>query len=60
MTYDKDNVSYEVSSVAYGGEIVNVNGTSITDCGGCYGVFFEGDEVMFPTFAEAYAFATER
>ena len=63
---------FKVDGVEYGGAIVNVNGTSITDhkkmtelmhspfhVSG-YSVFVEGDELMFDTFEEAYEFATTK
>lgn len=66
---------YEVDEVpaVYKGAIVNVNGTTITDCGlmsrtihnnsdneGTYSVFVEGDEVLFNSFEEAYNCAVYR
>lgn len=65
MTYR----GYKVESVELNGAIVNVNGTSITDCkkmdllmnnpygNGGFTVFVDSDEVCFNTFKEAYEFA---
>jgi len=72
MTYTNNGKSYRVDSVSYRGAIVNVNGTSITDCATMakamhsryaadgYSVFVDGDELAFRTFDEAYAFATTK
>ena len=72
MTYRNNGKTYKVDEVNFGGAIINVNGTSITDDaklqevmhshlkGSGYGVFVDGDEVAFKTFAEAYEFATTK
>lgn len=64
--------SYEVESTECMGAVVNVNGTSITDCSlmaeltgmphsSCgYTVFVDSDEVWFKTFEEAYDFAMNK
>lgn len=67
MTYINNNKRYNVEEVVYGGAIINVNGTSITDLkvmgqftgisGTGYSVFVNSDEVAFDTFEEAYQFA---
>lgn len=69
MTYINSGKSYEVEGVELGGAIINVNGTSITDCTlmdkltnnpysvGGYTVFVDSDEVCFDTFDEAYSYA---
>lgn len=71
MTYKNNNKSYEVDSVEYGGSIINVNGTSITDCDrqallfgynwykpdGTFTVFANSDEIVFKNFDDAYKFA---
>ena len=71
MTYTNNGKSYEVEGVELGGAIINVNGTSITDCVlmdkltnnpypvGGYTVFCDSDEVCFDTFLAAYIFATQ-
>ncbi len=74
MTITKNNKKYRVESVAYGGAVTNVNGTSITDrdlfaelvgdkyhvADGSFSVFCDGDEISFPSFQEAYEFATTK
>lgn len=72
MTYYSEGKSYKVQSVEFGGAIVNVNGTSITDQAAMneamnmpfpasgYSVFVDGDEVAFRSFDEAYVFATTK
>lgn len=69
MTYINSGKSYEVEGVELSGAIINVNGTSITDCAlmdkltnnpypvGGYTVFVDSDEVCFETFDEAYNYA---
>lgn len=67
MKYRNNGKDYKVESVSYGGVIINVNGTSITDCSKLdyigspttngYTVFVDSDEVWFKTFEEAYDFA---
>lgn len=71
MIYRNNNKRYQVSSVAYDGMIINVNGTSITDYsqyskrmlgieGKGYSVFCDSDELYFETFDEAYDFAMNK
>ena len=67
MTYKHNGKSYKIESVAYGNSIINVNGTSITDCSKLrfgpqtgFTVFVDSDELYFPTFEEAYEFATTK
>lgn len=69
MRYINDGKAYRVESIVYGGAIINVNGTSITDIakmaeaidtpfgGEGYTVFCDSDELYFDTFEEAYDFA---
>ena len=74
MKIVKQGKEYEVDSVAYCGAIANVNGTSITHTlmmacmtglpykegdQSCT-VFCDSDELWFPSFEEAYRFATEK
>ena len=57
-TYENNGKSYQVESLAYGGLIINVNGTSISELGnGYYSVFVEGEEIVFENFEKAYQFA---
>lgn len=69
--YKKNGKTYKVSEIAYGGAIVNVNGTSITDYSKMYeltqnklykglkgySVFYDSNELTFATFEQAYNFA---
>lgn len=68
--YVNNGKTYEVDEIIFSGEMVNVNGTTITDCGlmrkltgdpfmpkDCYTVFCDSDEIVFHTFEEAYNFA---
>lgn len=69
MKYINNGKTYKVEDVVYGGAIINVNGTSITDMakmaeaidspfgGEGYSVFCDSDELYFDTFEEAYDFA---
>lgn len=71
MTLKVKGKSYKVESTSYFGAVINVNGTSITDCDmmavitddenhtpdGSFTVFCDSDELWFPNFAEAYEFA---
>lgn len=59
MKYNNSGRTYQVDSIEYNGEIINVFGTSITDMGMGYTVYFNGDEVYFETFDEAYNFAKD-
>ena len=74
MIYKHNDKKYKVESVAYDGMIINVNGTSITDCDlqakmfgyswrkpcGEFTVFCDGDELVFPSFEDAYDFAMNK
>lgn len=74
MKYKNCGKTYDVESVELNGAIINVNGTSITDCElmgkmtsnpfmkdmRCYTVFCDSDEICFDTFDEAYVFATTK
>lgn len=55
MKIERFGKTYEVDSVF--DNIINVNGTSITEEDGYYTVFVEGDEVFFKDFDKAYNFA---
>jgi hypothetical protein len=65
-TYRNNGKTYKVESVTYGGQCINVNGTTITDIKKTglgatgYTVFVDGDEIAFDTFFEAYEFATTK
>lgn len=59
MKYNNSGRTYQVDSIEYDGEVINVFGTSITDMGMGYTVYFNGDEVYFETFDEAYNFAKD-
>lgn len=68
-TYVNNGKTYRVEEVNLMGAIINVNGTSITDCALMgeltnnpymtegYTVFCDSDEICFDTFEEAYDFA---
>lgn len=70
MKYKNAGKIYNVDEVNYGGMLINVNGTTITDMevqsrmldtdfgAAGYSVFCDGDEIFFPTFEDAYIFAT--
>jgi len=67
MKYTNNGKKYNVESVAFGGMIINVNGTSITNCSKLpefpttgYSVFVDSDEVCFDSFEKAYEFATTK
>ena len=74
MIYKNNNKKYKVESVAYDGMIINVNGTSITDCDlqakmfgyswhkpcGDFTVFCDSDELVFHSFEDAYDFAMNK
>ena len=70
VKYYNSGIEYQVDAVELDGAIINVNGTSITDCAvmaertgnpfmACDGylVFCDSDEIGFDTFEEAYEFA---
>lgn len=72
MNYKFGNKNYEVEEVGLGGAMVNVNGTTITNCclmdkltgnahpsePNTFSVFCDSDEVVFHSFEDAYQFAT--
>lgn len=64
MKYEINGKRYDVNSVEFDGEIINILNTSITDLsysgGKGYSVFDCGDEVFFETFDEAYNFVLEQ
>lgn len=64
MLYTNNGKKYKVESVTYGGQCIQVNGTTITDCSKLgmegYTVFVDSDELCFETFEEAYTFATTK
>lgn len=67
--YSNAGKTYSVDEVVFEGAIINVNGTSITDCALLnklmkmphemkgYTVFCDSDEIYFERFESAYAFA---
>lgn len=72
MTYKKNGKTYQVQEINFGGAIVNVNGTSITNMKlmaetmkspyptNGYSVFVDSNELAFETFDQAYEFATTK
>lgn len=59
MTYTNNGKDYQVESVEYFGECINVKAKNegiytITECISGYTLFLYGEELWFDTFEEAY------